>query len=352
LQRHGVLHAAVDAQPPALYDVAAKASAFWPRRRRWRERYEYSPVTRLALSHYGARRAARAHASPDALLQVGAYFDFSRVRAGPLPRLRCSFHDANLAVYSQQWTFVEDPQAKHIRRELRNEKRVFDGLDLVMTMSEWLRRSMIDDFGQNPDKVVTVGSGANLVELPELPPERDWTRPRLLFVGFEWVRKGGPELLAAFREVQAARPDAELWIVGQERPPGGPEVPGVRWLGRIDRSTSEGEERMDRLHREATLYLMPSRFEPMGNAFLHAMAYGLPCIGTRACSMPEIIGDGETGLLAEHADVDSLIGCIRALVDDPDRARAMGLAGRNRIRDRFTWDRVANGMVRAISERL
>lgn len=352
LKRRGVLDDAVDAQPPAAYDFLAKAAAFWPRKHRWRERYEYSPVRRWALSRYAARRAAQANPAPDALLQIGAWYELSSVRRGARPRLRCSFHDANLAVYSREWNFVVDPDARHIRRELANERRVFDRLDLIMTMSEWLRGSMIDDFRQDPTKVVTVGSGANLVEIPQAPAERDWTRPRLLFVGLEWVRKGGPELLTAFQELRAERPDAELWIVGQDRPPGGPEVPGVRWLGRIDRSTPAGERDMDRVHREATLYVMPSRFEPMGNAFLHAMAYGLPCIGTTACSMPEIIGEGETGLLAEPGDAGSVAQRIRELVNDPARAQAMGLAGYGRIRERFNWDAVTARMVNAISERL
>jgi glycosyltransferase involved in cell wall biosynthesis len=235
---------------------------------------------------------------------------------------------------------------------MKNERQAFDRLDLIMTMSDWLRESMINDFDQSPEKVVTVGSGANLTELPDLPAERDWSQPRLLFVGLEWERKGGPELLEAFGHLRRDRPEAELWIVGQNRRADVGVEDGVHWLGRIDRSTSEGEDHMDRLHRTATLYVMPSRFEPFGNAFLHAMAYGLPCIGARACSIPEIISEGESGLLAEPGDFGSLAERMGEIANDPARSRSMGLAGRRRIDEQLNWDTVTTRMVNAISERL
>lgn len=350
LRRGGGLEAAIDARPPALWDTVAKAAAVWPNRRRWRERYEFSPVRRATLSVTGGRRARAADPAPDALLQVGAYFDFTRVR-GLRPRLRCSFHDSNLALYSRLWTDIEDPTAGHIRREWRSEQRVFDGLDLIMTMSEWLRRSFIEDFGQDPDKVVTVGSGANVVTLPE-PAPRSWDVPRFLFVGFDWRRKGLPDVLTAFAELRHEHQDAELWIVGPPRPPEQPEQPGVTWHGRIDRSTPAGDATIERLHREATAFVLPSVYDPMPNVFLEAMGYELPCIGTDACSMPEMVQDGVTGLIVPARDSEALHAAMRTLAADPARARTMGEAGRRRMLERFTWDGVAGRMLAAIEQRV
>jgi starch synthase len=347
----GALEAAVDARAPAAYDYIAKAAAFRPNMRRWRERYEFSPVRRGAMSRHGGQRARAIDPAPDALLQVGAYFDFHRV-AGLRPHLRCSFHDSNLARFSEEWTSIENARAPHIQREWRNEQRVFDGLDLIMTMSEWLRRSFIEDFGQDPDKVVTVGSGANFVAFPDPPAERDWSVPRVLFVGFDWHRKGLAEVRDAFRRLREERPDAELWIVGPERPAEEAAETGVTWHGRVDRSRPEGDAEIARLHREATMFALPSVYDPMPNVLLEAMAWELPVIASQAGSMPEMVGDGVGGLLVPSRDADAVLAAMRQLAGDAERSRAMGKAGRSRVLERFTWRGVAERMVAAIEARL
>jgi alpha-maltose-1-phosphate synthase len=351
LQRRGVLAGVVDSRPPAAIDLAVKALSVWPRRRRWAERYEFGTLHRAALSWFGARRARELNVRADVLLQIGAYFDFVRFSRSPSPRIRCSYHDSNLELFRTLWTYFEDPEASHVQNELRNERRTLDALDLVMTMSEWLRQSFLRDFGQRPDKVVTVGTGANLTHLPRPPLDREAVPPRLLFVGLEWERKGGPQLLAAFRRLRADRSDVELFAVGQERPVGTAE-PGVHWLGRIDRRTADGNAEFDRLQREATVFVLPSIYDPAPNAVLEAMTYALPCVATRVCAIPEIVEDGVSGLLVEPRDVDALYVALRALVADPARARAMGEIGRRTVLERFTWDAVADRMVGAIDARL
>src|SRR4029078_6618516 len=106
-------------------------------------------------------------------------------------------------------------------------------MDLVMTMSEWARRSFVEDFGLPPEKVLSVGAGANLDSMPD-PVVREPSAPRVLCVGLKSDRKGGPDLLEAFGRLRGDHPDAELWIVG---PPPGPSAPGVRWLGPVYRRT-------------------------------------------------------------------------------------------------------------------
>ena len=351
LRRRGVLAGVVDGRPPATVDLALKAMSVRASGRRWAERYEFGTFHRAARSWFGARRARDVDPRPEALLQVGAYFDFVRFSRSPRPRLRCSYHDSNLELFRRLWTHFEDPDASHVWRELRSERRTLDSLDLVMTMSDWLRRSFMRDFGQPADKVVTVGSGVNLTDLPSPPPDRKPASARLLFVGLEWERKGGPQLLAAFERLRADRPDAALLVVGPEQPRGAVQ-PGVHWLGRIDRPTADGDASFDRLLREATLFVLPSIYDPMPNAVLEAMTYALPCVGTRVCGIPEMIEDRVSGRLVEPGDVDGLYAALRELVADPVRARAMGEAGRRTVLERFTWDAVAGRMVGAIEARL
>jgi glycosyltransferase involved in cell wall biosynthesis len=81
---------------------------------------------------------------------------------------------------------------------------------------------------------------------------------------------------------------------------------------------------------------VPSHIEPLGNATLEAMAAGLPVIGSRVGGIPEMIVDGETGLLVESRNAAALAAAIESLVRDPGRARAFGRAGRARAEQVFS----------------
>jgi glycosyltransferase involved in cell wall biosynthesis len=347
LDRAGALAGAVDASSRAL-DLLEQAASFSPDRARWRLRYHsrsspLSPGARRLRSALGSRRLRGLHAEADGVLQIGAWYDL-----GATNGLRCSYHDGNLAVSLARPEPSLDRSDRGIQRALAAERRLYDGLDLIFTMSDWLRRSFVDDFGQAPEKVITVGAGANLASLPQAP-ERSFESPRILFVGKRWERKGGPQLLEAFRLVREEQPDAELWIAGPEKPPA--EAPGVRFIGRVDRGSPAGERRLDELYRGATVFAMPSVYEPFGVVFLEAMAYRLPCIGSDRCAMPEIIDDGVTGHVVGAFDTAGLVRRLLELAE-PDRARSFGEAGHRRFLERYTWDGVAARMLDAVAERL
>lgn len=86
------------------------------------------------------------------------------------------------------------------------------------------------------------------------------------------------------------------------------------------------------------LFVLPSRAEGMSNALLEAMAEGIPAIGTRAGGTVEVIEPDVSGLLVEAGDRQALASAIGALTADPSRARALGLAARERVRRRFSLD--------------
>lgn len=341
LERAGVLAGAIDASSRTL-DRVEQLASFSPDRKRWRQRFHSrsslaSPLLRTARSRVAARRLAT---EAEVVLHVGAW-------AGLPARVRGSYHDGNLAVSLAREEPLLDPRSHSVRRALEADRRFYDRMDVLLPMSDWLRGSFIADFDQDPAKVVTVGAGANLHEVPELR-NRDFESPRFLFVGKQWERKGGPQLLEAFRLVRAERPDAELWVVGPERAPAAEA--GVRFLGRISRATPEGERRLGEVYAGATAFAMPSLYEPFGIVFLEAMAHGLACVASDRCAMPEIVEDGATGYVVPARDVERLAERLLQLAD-PERACAFGEAGRRRFLERFTWDAVAARIVDALVSR-
>ncbi len=87
------------------------------------------------------------------------------------------------------------------------------------------------------------------------------------------------------------------------------------------------------------LIAVPSHVEPLGNATLEAMAAGLPVVGSRVGGIPEMVVDGETGLLVPSRDAARLADALASLADDPARRRAMGASGRRRAIEVFGLER-------------
>jgi glycosyltransferase involved in cell wall biosynthesis len=263
--------------------------------------------------------------------------------------IRASYHDGNLATYLRHPQLVLDRDERRVRAAWAHERAVYDRLDVIMTMSEWVRRSFIDDFGQDPRKVVVVGAGANELRVPPVH-DRDLRQPRVLFVGRgDFTRKGGPQLLRAFRRLRQVAPDAELWLVGPTPPP--TTEPGVTCYGVIRRDDIAGREQLEGLFANATVFAMPSVYEPFGIAFLEAMSHRLPVIGGNTCAMPEIIDEGTTGWVVDPDDERALTQRLVELAADPEQGRRMGEAGYARFVRHYTWDEVAKRVLQALELR-
>lgn len=93
-------------------------------------------------------------------------------------------------------------------------------------------------------------------------------------------------------------------------------------------------------YARAGIFVFPSLWhEPFGIPVIEAMAAGLPVVATRGGALPEVVVDGETGILVERGDSEGLAAAIAKLLADPHLRQRMGAAGRKRVRQLFTWDR-------------
>ena len=227
----------------------------------------------------------------------------------------------------------------------RVQSRVLHSAKHVFVLTEWCRRSMIDDFDLPGDRVSVVYAGSNL----RLPPGVSEARVdrELLFVGIDWVRKGGPLLLDAFRIVRKLLPDATLRIVGCS-----PAInePGVVVEGFLDKRNEADYEKLARLYLRASCFCLPSLFDPFPNVIIEAASVGLPSVAVDNGSRREAVIDGVTGALAPDATPESVADAMMKVLADPNRCHAMGEAARQHAELHFTWDRVVEkiaGVVRA-----
>ena len=297
--------------------------------------------TPYAFDRHAARAGARLAAldpAPDLVLQNGALFSPGEPPRQPYALL-LDYTSALASSHSQAGDrlagLLPPPDLGPAWRA--REARVYRGAQLLATFSENTAASLVRDYGVDPHRIRVVGAGANVPADPA--PRRD-DGQTILFVGKDWRRKGGPILAAAFERMLARFPRARLVVAG---PPVSPALPPrALYVGPVQTDELTG------LLAQATVFALPTLREPFGIAFLDAMARGVPCVGSRIDAVPEIVLDGETGLLVAPGDVEMLAGALGDLLADPARARAMGARGRERVRGRFQWPLVAERLDEAL----
>jgi glycosyltransferase involved in cell wall biosynthesis len=118
----------------------------------------------------------------------------------------------------------------------------------------------------------------------------------------------------------------------------------VRFLGFIEYS------KMPEYYSASDLFVFPSRRESFGLVLAEAMASGLPVVSTNVTAIPEVIKDGETGILVPPNDPEKFAKAVNSLLNDPQRMREMGIKGRERVKEYFTWDKVAERAIRYFEE--
>jgi alpha-maltose-1-phosphate synthase len=347
LAAQGALHRAFGVEAPRARRWLLMAGNFRRDRAAWRARFYSDPRYRDALTAEVRRRLRPDDLGHD-FLQLGAMYDVPRLLDG---RARCfSYHDGNLAEKLRSPNAPVGLGARRIDRALAYERRVYHGIDKILTMSEYLRRSFIRDFDVPEDRVVAVGAGINLDEVPGELAEKRYDGREVLFIGVDFARKGGWELLKAFQRVRGRYPDARLHIVGPRELAIPPDLEGgVSFHGFLNKSNPADRARLDELFGRCCLFVMPSLYEPFGIAPLEAMVHQLPCLVTNRWALAETVTPGETGDLVECGDVDDLAAKLGALLADPDALRQMGDAGRRMVLERYTWDRVARRVVAEVS---
>jgi len=181
---------------------------------------------------------------------------------------------------------------------------------------------------------------------PPAPPSRDHDRPlRLLAVGRLEEQKGHDLLIEAFASVARDNTALRLLISG-EGSRRGSLADLASDLGVADKVQFLGwRSDVEVLLAAADILVHPARWEGFGLVILEAMAAALPVVATRVGAIPEVVIDGETGLLVDQEDARGLAVAIRSLLHDNERRVRLGRAGFDRLREAFSPDRMAAGTV-------
>jgi glycosyltransferase involved in cell wall biosynthesis len=210
----------------------------------------------------------------------------------------------------------------------RMQKRVARRLPSVLTVSGTSRQEIVDHLGVRDDRMHVVHIGAD-TDLFSPNPAVAQVPGRIVTTSSADVPlKGLVFLVEALAKVRTEHPAAHLVVVGK-RP-----VKGISDAELVD------------LVRSAEVACVPSLYEGFSLPAAEAMATGTPLVATTGGAIPEVAGpDGETCLAVPPGDPGALAAGLGRLLSDPELRRRLGRAGRERVLQRFTWARAAEGTV-------
>jgi starch synthase len=345
--RAGRLHRAFGVEVGQPARALRLAMNFHPNVDRWRLRFNLDPAY-----YEGLTREIRARLEPGdfdgthALLQIGGHYNSARAATGRIPAY--SYHDGNIAGMMRSPYFPRGCLDR-ARRAFDYERSVYAELTKIFVLADYWRRSFVEDFGVDPARVVNVAYGVNV----DVPPEekKDYGAKHVVFIGVDFPRKGGEHLVRAFAKLLDRHPTATLHVIGPTAPPAALNAGGVRnveFHGFLSRENPAQKARLLDVLRKGTLLVLPSLYEPFGNAVLEGMLYQMPAVVTDDWSFPDFVTE-ETGLRVRNpADEDELAEKLDVFLSDPARAESAGNAGRRLVLARYTWDQVVARMTKEI----
>ena len=232
-----------------------------------------------------------------------------------------------------------DPQSLVARFKHRLTRRVFTQAFHLLPFSYTVRDSLIEDYGIPPERITVTPPGIDLRTY--VAPDRA-SRPErpglnVLFVGYDFARKGG-DLLAAVAGEPEFR-DFRFDFV--TRTYEGPAAANIRVFDDVGTNSP----RLVSLYREADVFALPTRADTYSISGLEAMAMGLPVITTAVGGVGDVVREGETGYLLQKDDLPGLRDRLRRLRDDRERRLALGHAGRERVERHFDGRTIAGRVV-------
>lgn len=224
--------------------------------------------------------------------------------------------------------------------------------DRIVTVGEFVRRYLVEEVGLPLQKVVAIPTG---VDLERFRPAEDPAPLReelgiplkakvVMTIAVLRRPKGHHVILEAAAKVLAKEPEILFLFIGD-----GPQWANLKWMvaerGLEDRVWLLGfREDVPKLLASADLFVTASFHEALGQATIEALATGLPAVASAVGGVPELVLDGETGLLVPPGDPDGLASAILTVLADPARAKAMGERGRRHAEEHFGLERMIEGM--------
>jgi len=252
-----------------------------------------------------------------------------------------------------EWVANKQFYESHVMKVIDAEKRLIESSSYILTSTNAIlrdiERTLKIEIPRAKTHLVPFGSQ----DIASPPSEYSASGElRILFVGRLEKRKGVVDLFAAIEKIAPLNNLVTFHIVGDNTIVDAVDGnymanfiaknAGKEWLTRVNFKGHVTDLELIEEYQNCDIFVAPSEYESFGLIFLEAMRFGKPCIGTNIGGIPEIITQGETGILVRPNASDELVDALLTLIQNPEIRSRIGLAGLRRYKDRFTTEKFAD----------
>ena len=252
------------------------------------------------------------------------------------------YHNKGVSVYQSKWVYNF-----FYKRFFSNLKVILLAENLYKDIAKYVKR----------EDVYICPNGIPSSCKEEMEARRNNVIPHLLFLSNLLISKGVIVLLDALKILKEKEYTFVCQFIGGETA----EINAVQFFEEVNKRelsdlvTYVGRkvrEEKEAFFRQADIFVFPTYYETFGLVNLEAMEYKLPVISTNEGGIPDIVKDGENGLICEKQNPVSLADCIAKLLDDEELRVKMGSAGHEKFCREFTLDKFENRMRDILNQNL
>lgn len=247
-----------------------------------------------------------------------------------------TFHDMNHVKFAgmYKYSFIK---GEHWMENV--QKKSLSRADKIIAISQNTKKDLMDFWGIDKNKITVIHHGVDKVRIPDLPIERAYPKPYILFVGERDGFKNFDRFIKAFSSLVGHYKDICLICTGKRFSI--EEINTIKNLG-IDHRVvqiSASERFMAQLYRDAEMLLMPSLSEGFGMPALEAMVYDCPVVLSQTSCFPEIVGDA--GLYFDPYEIDDISQKMSMLLDSTNLKNSIIERGQQKLKN-YSWEKTAN----------
>ncbi|MCD8489536.1 MAG: glycosyltransferase family 4 protein [Desertifilum sp.] len=235
------------------------------------------------------------------------------------------------------------------------EKQALERCRLILFPSEWAARCAQEIYQLESNKIKVIPWGANidcdrtLDDIKISIDNRNRAVCKLLFLGVDWVRKGGDIAFQVAEELNKRGLKTELTIIGCQPKKDSDLPPFVNCLGFLKRNTELECQKFNQLISESHFLILPSRAETYGHVFCEANSFGVPCLATDIAGIPTVIRPDYNGMtFSLDTNISDYCDYIQKLMSNYDAYKKLAVNSYYEYQTRLNWSVTTQEILQAL----